>query len=68
MLVSEERCKDFSLTIPFRQVFIIVAIIITIATVIKLHTHIWKTLQVKTKMINSAGADVIQHMIDNFEP
>lgn len=28
----------------------------------------WKTLQVKTKMINSAGADVIQHMIDNFEP
>jgi len=66
MLVSEERCKDFSLTIPFRQVFIIVAIIITIATVIKL--HIWKTLQVKTKMINSAGADVIQHMIDNFEP
>ncbi|XP_010458329.1 PREDICTED: putative lipase YOR059C [Camelina sativa] len=26
------------------------------------------TIQVKTKMINSAGADVIQHMIDNFEP
>ncbi|RID52167.1 hypothetical protein BRARA_H02785 [Brassica rapa] len=25
------------------------------------------TIQVKTKMINSAGADVIQHMIDNFE-
>ncbi|CAH2038421.1 unnamed protein product [Thlaspi arvense] len=23
---------------------------------------------VKTKMINSAGADVIQHMVDNFEP
>ncbi|CAN7057747.1 unnamed protein product [Brassica oleracea var. botrytis] len=23
---------------------------------------------VKTKLINSAGADVIQHMIDNFEP
>ncbi|KAL1214193.1 hypothetical protein V5N11_034728 [Cardamine amara subsp. amara] len=26
------------------------------------------TIQVKTKMINSAGADVIQHMVDNFEP
>jgi len=26
------------------------------------------TIQVKTKMLNSAGADVIQHMIDNFEP
>ncbi|KAL0651137.1 hypothetical protein Bca4012_093828 [Brassica carinata] len=26
------------------------------------------TIQVKTKLINSAGADVIQHMIDNFEP
>lgn len=66
MLVSEEPCKDLWLTIPFRQVFIIIIIIVIVIN--NLHTQIWKTLQVKTKMINSAGADVIQHMIDNFEP
>ncbi|CAN8305686.1 unnamed protein product [Cochlearia groenlandica] len=44
------------------------------ASVHHLHHHLHHhqssllMLQVKTKMMNSAGADVIQHMIDNFEP